>query len=96
MILNLPATTQWQQVKDMFKDFGAVLRADVQLNEDESSAIGFVTLEKNSVAKAISHWNGNTFQDRQIIVDYDNGTIKPSSSSGASVYIGNVSELIDY
>ncbi|CCD25794.2 mRNA-binding protein NDAI_0G00180 [Naumovozyma dairenensis CBS 421] len=69
-IANLPFSINWQALKDMFKEFGDVLRADIELDSrGRSRGFGTVILrEKSAMEKAIATLNGTEMEGRRIDV----------------------------
>ena len=61
---NLPFETTWQQLKDHFKQAGAVLRADIP--SKGSGVVSFASTRE--AAKAIQLFNDSTFGERRIEV----------------------------
>lgn len=86
VIHNLSEGTSWQQLKDLFKPFGPVLRSDVQSRD--GVLVGYVVVEKSNAGKALAALNGSDLNGSQLSIAFDDGTTPVST--GASVYIGNV------
>ncbi len=70
------------------KAYGPVLRSDVQ--DRDGVVVGYVVINKSKVNQALAELNGSTVNGNEITVGLDDGT-EPTLSSGASIYIGNVS-----
>mmetsp|Transcript_10450 Transcript_10450/g.23715 ORF Transcript_10450/g.23715 Transcript_10450/m.23715 type:complete len:259 (+) Transcript_10450:139-915(+) len=71
---NLPFRAAWQDVKDMFKAYGEVIRVDMAKDADGRSR-GYATIlfEKEEEAQAaIEALNGCDFQGRGMLVKMDN------------------------
>ncbi|SAM02998.1 hypothetical protein [Absidia glauca] len=70
---NLPFQCQWQDLKDLFRRAGKILRADVAQEADGRSrgfgTVLFATLEDGK--KAIEMLNGFEYQGRQLRVHFD-------------------------
>ncbi|OAV94897.1 hypothetical protein, variant [Puccinia triticina 1-1 BBBD Race 1] len=70
---NLPFRVRWQDLKDLFRKAGTVLRADVSLTPDNRSK-GFGTVlfaNRNDAFKAIEIYNGFSWQTRILDVKLD-------------------------
>ncbi|EIW73137.1 hypothetical protein TREMEDRAFT_56132, partial [Tremella mesenterica DSM 1558] len=70
---NLPYRVRWQDLKDLFRKAGTVLRADVSLNSDNRSR-GYGTVlmgSREDAARAIDRFNGFTWQTRTLEVRPD-------------------------
>jgi len=72
-VSNLPWSTSWQDLKDLFRPCGSVMRADVLLDsEGRSKGAGVVLFDSPADArKAIERMNGTEFQGRVIRVQED-------------------------
>lgn len=59
-VRNLPQSVDWQVLKSMFKDFGEVLRADIELDRaGMATGRGKVVLPtRDQVERAIQHYHG--------------------------------------
>ncbi|KAI9633132.1 uncharacterized protein MKK02DRAFT_8751, partial [Dioszegia hungarica] len=70
---NLPYRVRWQDLKDLFRKAGTVLRADVSLGPDNRSrGYGTVLLgSREDAARAIDRFNGYTWQTRTLEVRPD-------------------------
>jgi len=70
IVKNMPWSVTWQQLKDAFKEYGPVLRAEVPQDESgRSKGFGYVKFEKESDAmKAIDGMDGAAFNGRSIAV----------------------------
>jgi len=60
----------WQNLKDAFREFGTVVRAEVpQDDKGRSAGYGLITFEKESEAQAaIENMNGADFGGRKIMI----------------------------
>ncbi|KAK4683798.1 hypothetical protein P7C73_g6427, partial [Tremellales sp. Uapishka_1] len=70
---NLPYRVRWQDLKDLFRKAGTVLRADVSLGPDNRSR-GYGTVlmgSREDGARAIDRFNGYTWQTRTLEVRPD-------------------------
>ncbi|KAK1921316.1 hypothetical protein DB88DRAFT_468638 [Papiliotrema laurentii] len=70
---NLPYRVRWQDLKDLFRKAGTVLRADVSLGPDNRSR-GYGTVlmgSREDAARAIDRFNGFTWQTRTLEVRPD-------------------------
>ncbi|KAI8368303.1 uncharacterized protein BYT42DRAFT_586086 [Radiomyces spectabilis] len=79
---NLPFHCQWQDVKDLFRNAGNILRADVAQGPDGRSR-GFGTVlfaTHDSAKKAIAMYDKYEFHGRQLRVHFDKFA-PPSASS---------------
>lgn len=78
-IANLPYSVNWQALKDMFKECGDVLRADVKLDRDGySRGYGVVYYKtKEEVQVAIERYNGYELEGR--VLDVHEGKLGPAS-----------------
>ncbi|KAF9031653.1 hypothetical protein BDZ89DRAFT_614541 [Hymenopellis radicata] len=86
---NLPYRVRWQDLKDLFRQAGTVLRADVSLGPDNRSrGYGTVLLATaEDAGRAVDKFNGYSWQTRILEVrpdrlppDFDNPTPAPSGS----------------
>ncbi|KAI9309111.1 hypothetical protein BJ944DRAFT_246004 [Cunninghamella echinulata] len=71
---NLPYYCQWQELKDLFRGAGNVLRADVAQDSDGKKNLGygivlFAVLE--DAKRAIAMYDGYKYQGRQLRVRFD-------------------------
>ncbi|KAF4683990.1 hypothetical protein FOZ60_008356 [Perkinsus olseni] len=70
---NLPWRTAWQDLKDLFRECGEVIRVDIAEGWDGRSK-GFATVlfeDEESTAKAIEKYNEYEFQGRKLLVRED-------------------------
>jgi RNA recognition motif-containing protein len=83
---NLPYTAVWQDVKDLFRQAGNVVRADIQLNfEGRSKGCGTVVFETEDDAQnAIRMFNGYDFQGRPLEVREDRFAGGPPPGRGGA------------
>ncbi|KAL5523114.1 hypothetical protein ACEPAF_1381 [Sanghuangporus sanghuang] len=70
---NLPFHCQWQDLKDLFRQAGTILRADVSLGPDcRSRGFGTVTFANEIDAeRAVAMFNGFDYSGRALNVHYD-------------------------
>ncbi|TFY77898.1 hypothetical protein EWM64_g6111, partial [Hericium alpestre] len=70
---NLPYRVRWQDLKDLFRKAGTVLRADVSLGPDNRSrGYGTVLLATaEDAGRAVDMFNGYTWQTRVLEVRLD-------------------------
>ncbi|QRW04764.1 RNA recognition motif protein [Ceratobasidium sp. AG-Ba] len=80
---NLPFQCQWQDLKDLFRSAGQILRADVALGPDgRSRGFGTVVYAKESDAtRAVGMFNGYDYNGRILKVHYDR--YSPTHQSGS-------------
>lgn len=73
VVLGLPYRTQWQDLKDLFRQAGNVLRTDVMTNPDGSSkGWGLVQFSSPVDAQtAINMFNGSEYEGRVLTVKLD-------------------------
>ncbi|OJT08221.1 hypothetical protein TRAPUB_893 [Trametes pubescens] len=83
---NLPFHIQWQDLKDLFRQAGAVQRADVALGADgRSRGFGTVSFSNEADAeRAVRMFNGYEYNGRPLKVHFDKFAA-PSSSSAPLV-----------
>jgi RNA recognition motif-containing protein len=70
----LPWRASWQDVKDLFRDAGEVIRVDIPQDRDGRSR-GFATVlfeELTAATEAIKRFNDTEFEGRRLIVREDN------------------------
>ncbi|KAJ3275950.1 hypothetical protein HDV01_006817 [Terramyces sp. JEL0728] len=89
---NLSPSTQWQDLKDLFKSVGTVIRANVIQDKDGSVGYGQVVMATAAEAElAIEKLNGVEFQSSAITVKQDDSVEKNSGvAAGATIYVGNL------
>ncbi|EPY52735.1 RNA-binding protein [Schizosaccharomyces cryophilus OY26] len=70
---NLPYSVRWQDLKDLFRQVGTVVRADVQMNRDgRSRGIGIVLMSSSKDAHdAIKSLNNTDYMGRTLEVRLD-------------------------
>lgn len=70
---NLPYTTSWQDLKDLFRQCGNVIRADVMLDAaGRSKGQGIVLFESsNEAQRAINMFDNTEYQNRLLAVHED-------------------------
>ncbi|KAH9941845.1 uncharacterized protein BXZ73DRAFT_75023 [Epithele typhae] len=80
---NLPFHIQWQDLKDLFRQAGAVQRADVALGADgRSRGFGTVSFSNETDAeRAVKMFNGYEYNGRPLKVHFDK--FAPPASSSA-------------
>ncbi|KAJ1311848.1 hypothetical protein OPQ81_010309 [Rhizoctonia solani] len=80
---NLPFQCQWQDLKDLFRAAGQILRADVALGPDgRSRGFGTVVYAKEAdAARAVTMFNGYDYSGRILKVHYDR--YSPTNQSGS-------------
>ncbi|KAI0002141.1 hypothetical protein BJV74DRAFT_724743, partial [Russula compacta] len=70
---NLPFHCQWQDLKDLFRQAGTILRADIALGQDGRSR-GFGTVvfaTEHDAERAVNMFNGYEYNGRPLKVHYD-------------------------
>jgi RNA recognition motif-containing protein len=70
---NLPWRASWQDVKDLFREVGEVIRADIPQDRDGRSR-GYATVlfeEASHAAEAIKRFHDTEFEGRRLIVRED-------------------------
>jgi RNA recognition motif-containing protein len=73
-ITGMPPTVTWQQLKDVCREMGEVLRADIKLQSNRTAS-GTVLFDNNSqAAKAVELLNGATFNGMKVsaFCEFDN------------------------
>lgn len=85
-VSNLPYSVGWQDLKDLFRNAGTVVRADVQQTSDgRSKGSGIVSFETAEDAQiAIDKYNGYEWLGRQIEVREDKFAGAPPRSGFGS------------
>jgi RNA recognition motif-containing protein len=71
---NIPWRSSWQDIKDHFKEVGAVIRVDIPVDRETRRSRGFATVlyeTKDDAAKAIEKLNNTEMGGRPITVRYD-------------------------
>ncbi len=73
VVWNLPYNMRWQHLKDMFRESGDVIRADVPLHHDgKSKGMGTVLFEtERDAERAIRDFNGKSVEGRVVDVRLD-------------------------
>lgn len=67
VVWNLPYSMRWQNLKDLFRESGDVIRAEVPERDGRSKGMGTVLFETEEDAKrAIEEWNGKEIEGRTI------------------------------
>ncbi|KAH8994503.1 hypothetical protein EDB92DRAFT_1795460, partial [Lactarius akahatsu] len=99
---NLPYRVRWQDLKDLFRKAGTVLRADVSLGPDNRSrGYGTVLLATaEDAGRAVDMFNGYSWQSRVLEVrldrlpcDFDNLS-NPTSGYHTPVLINGHAQII--
>ena len=88
---NLPYRVRWQDLKDLFRRSGTVLRADVALSpENRSKGYGTVLMATEEDARrAVEMLNGFTWQSRILEVRIDrSGTLLGGAPGGVGAGLG--------
>jgi RNA recognition motif-containing protein len=82
---NLPFRFRWQELKDLFKQVGTVIRADVRTDYDgRSKGYGTVSFERlEDVQNAVDKFNGTEIDGRRI--DVREGRNNSTAQSSAPV-----------
>lgn len=71
---NIPWRSSWQDIKDHFKEVGAVIRVDIPVDRETRRSRGFATVlyeTKDDAARAIEKLNNTEMGGRPITVRYD-------------------------
>ncbi|KAI9145490.1 hypothetical protein BKA69DRAFT_1121332 [Paraphysoderma sedebokerense] len=69
---NLPFTVAWQDLKDLFRNAGNVVRADIATFDGRSKGYGTVVFAtREDALNAIQMYNGYDFYGRQLVVRED-------------------------
>jgi len=80
-VTNLPYSFSWQDLKDTFKPYGTIIRADVHTDGTRSKGNGTVIFESEEDAqKAIEALDRTSIDDRTIYVQWDRSHHKPYNS----------------
>jgi len=75
-VTNLPYTTSWQDLKDKFKVYGPIVRADVHTDGNRSKGNGTVIFQNEADAKkAIEGLDQTSMDGRPIYVRWDRGHV---------------------
>ncbi|CCE66041.1 hypothetical protein TPHA_0O00720 [Tetrapisispora phaffii CBS 4417] len=88
LISNLPYSINWQALKDMFKECGTVLRADVDLDEHGySQGTGVVLMaDKEAMERSISKYDGYNIEGNVLeIREGNNNDIKETEDGNEPV-----------
>ncbi|KAJ3099877.1 hypothetical protein HDU97_002706 [Phlyctochytrium planicorne] len=91
---NLPFTVQWQELKDHFRQYGSVQRADIA-NDNQGKSRGYgqiVMSTPEEAAAAIKAVNNTEFQGRLIEVREDKYSAESGGAAvgGTQVFVGNL------
>ena len=85
-VRNLPYSVRWQDVKDLFRRAGTVLRADVHLTSDNRSCgtgtVLFAT--EDDALRALDALHGYTWQGRVLDVQLERDSLPTSRRSSAA------------
>jgi RNA recognition motif-containing protein len=90
---NLPYSIQWQDLKDMFREAGNVVRADISKDASwRHKGYGQVVMgSEEETAKAIELFDGKEIEGRKIEVREDKfGSVETSTDGGVQIFVGNV------
>lgn len=71
---NIPWRSSWQDIKDHFKEVGAVIRVDIPVDRETRRSRGFATVlyeTKDDAARAIEKLNNTEMGGRPITVRHD-------------------------
>jgi len=92
VISGLPFRLEWQELKDLCKPFGNVVRADVDLLADgRSKGCGTVVFSSQAEAwTCIQELNGQMLEGRTLAVKPIVGDAGGAPVSGFKVYVGNL------
>ncbi|KAG8992263.1 hypothetical protein FRB90_001055, partial [Tulasnella sp. 427] len=87
---NLPFQCQWQDLKDLFRQIGPVVRADVALGPDgRSRGFGTVLFQTEADAdRAVKTLNGFEYNGRMIKVHHDRFTQTTTGSTSPPPFTG--------
>jgi len=82
-IRNLPYSTKWQDLKELFSEAGEIVRADINLDHDgRSRGFGTVTFASaDSVQIAVDKFNGTLLDGRELLVKEDSKFQKEGGSN---------------
>ncbi|KAJ3221908.1 hypothetical protein HK099_002976 [Clydaea vesicula] len=88
---KLPYNIAWQELKDLFREVGNVVRADVQLDhEGRSRGFGQVVMSTAEEAKnAVASFNGKELSGRTIVVREDRYS-NEGNGENTQVFVGNL------
>ena len=95
---NLPFNCQWQDLKDLFRAAGQILRADVSLGPDGRSR-GFGTVlfsTADDAFKAVQMFNGYDYQGRVLKVHFDKFAVGTGNSQGPETLNGHQGPYYGY
>ncbi|TPX33116.1 hypothetical protein SmJEL517_g03931 [Synchytrium microbalum] len=89
---NLVFTIQWQELKDLFRQAGNVVRADVaQDAQGRSRGYGTIVMATPQEAQAaVTQFNGTDLQGRTIEVREDKFAAETTALPGTQVFVGNL------
>lgn len=96
-VANLPYSINWQALKDMFKECGNVLRADVEVDRNGYSR-GFGTViygTPEEMEVAIERYNGYEVEGRALDVREGRNSAGAENNTPAIPEISNVSEFTE-
>lgn len=96
-VANLPYSINWQALKDMFKECGNVIRADVELDRNGYSR-GFGTVifgTPEEMEGAIERYNGYEVEGRALDVREGRNSTGAENNTPAEPEISNVSEFTE-
>ena len=66
VIKKMPLTVTWQQLKDVCREIGNVIRADVKYNNDGTSSGNVLFENSGEAAKAVTLLNGARFNNMRV------------------------------
>lgn len=91
-VANLPFSINWQALKDIFRECGNIIHADVRLDErGRSRGFGIVSFEnKEDVENAIKTFNGYEIEGRALDVHEGKNNAAFEASQTGSTYRPNV------
>lgn len=87
---NIPFNCQWQDLKDLFRSAGQILRADVSLGPDgRSRGFGTVLFQTTEDAmNAVQMFNGYEYQGRTLKVHFDKFSLNQQQQPGGGSSFG--------
>ena len=100
---NLPWSVGWQDLKDLFRQAGTVVRADIPV-EYQNRSRGFGTVVMATVEDARKSvemfngfdWNGRKIEVREDKHDYKTGPNGEVSAPGRQLFIGNLPYTVQW
>lgn len=90
-VANLPFSINWQALKDIFRESGNIIRADVRLDDrGRSKGFGTVSFEnKEDVENAIQKFNGYEIEGRALDVREGKNNASVDASQSNTTYRSN-------